>query len=146
MSNYLHTLFILVFVWILAACQAPQRLPEPVAPVAEVSLHERQRQVAELNRLGVMARQNGQFESARNFYKQALEVLPDEGVSHRNLGILYDLYLGQKTLAERHYEAYLQYLEGLPESDEGRSEIKVVKRWLGDLRRQIKAQIEDEAS
>lgn len=146
MSNYLRTLGVIVFLIAVTACQAPQRAPEPVVQVPEVSLQERQRQVAELNRLGVLARQNGQFESARNLYKQALEVLPDEGKSHRNLGILYDLYLGQKTLAERHYEAYLKYLEGLPESDDERTEIKVVKRWLGDLRKQIKAQIEEEAS
>lgn len=128
----------------LSGCQSwwPQQAVMVQTPSEDnpVSVQANPQQANEFNRMGMLARQRGQFEQARDYYKKSLEAMPGYPLAHRNLGILYDLYLGQKTLAERHYQDYLQALEALPEGHQAQSEIKTVKRWLGDLRRQISAQ------
>ncbi len=79
------------------------------------------------NQLAALRRQDGDFRSAEKLYQQALEVWPDHAPSHLNLGILYDVYLGELLKADEHYRAY-QALQ--PEPD------KRVAGWLLDLQRQ----------
>ena len=50
--------------------------------------------IAVLNRLALNLRQQGQFAAAVAHYQQAIAIDPGHADSHRNLGILYDLYLG----------------------------------------------------
>lgn len=55
-------------------------------------------------------------------------------MSHWNIAVLYDLYLGQPAKALKHYQAYQQVTE---QPD------KRVHGWLVDLQHRIKQQAED---
>lgn len=59
------------------------------------------------NLLGILARQQGHFQQAERHWLSALEAGNDAQV-HKNLGMLYELYLGQPLQA--HYQ-YSQYFE-----------------------------------
>jgi len=47
------------------------------------------------NYLAIIYREQGEFVKAEKLYKQALGVWPRDPVLHKNLGILYELYLGR---------------------------------------------------
>lgn len=81
-----------------------------------------------LNHLGVMARQQGEFGLAEDYYRRALTADPDHLPSLRNLGILLDLYQGQHREALRLYE---QYQTLLPEPD------PQVAQWVADLKNRL---------
>ncbi len=76
------------------------------------------------NQYGLLLRKKGKFDEARNVFEQALAEYPSYYPVHRNLGILYDLYLNDLTKALEHYEIYNGYV---PEDDR-------VKIWIADLR------------
>jgi len=78
--------------------------------------------------LGTLYREQGRFEDAEQVYLKALEVWPHHAASHRNLGILYDLYMGRFDEALQHYKM-LQKI--LPEED------RQVKGWIIDLERRL---------
>ncbi|MEX1031865.1 MAG: tetratricopeptide repeat protein [Cellvibrionaceae bacterium] len=80
------------------------------------------------NQLALVNREAGNFETAEKYYRAALEVWPKHAPSHRNLGILYDLYMGQLEKALRHFEIY-QYLQ----SEEDRR----ITGWIIDINRRI---------
>jgi tetratricopeptide (TPR) repeat protein len=80
------------------------------------------------NQLALLKRQQGDFDSAERLYLQALEVWPFHAPSHRNLGILYDLYRGEWEQALLHYRAY-QQLQEEPEME--------MTGWIIDLERRI---------
>lgn len=80
------------------------------------------------NQLAILQRENGRFAEAESNYKKALSVWPFHPESHKNLAILYDLYLGKSTEALPHYEAYLQLLGG---ND------KQATSWIADLQRRL---------
>ncbi len=69
-------------------------------------------------------RDNGKFNMARDNYLKAIEIAPDYAPAQRNLGILYDLYLGQTKDALNHYQHY-QRLAATPD--------KYVAIWIRDL-------------
>ena len=78
------------------------------------------------NQLAVLKREQGDFASAESLYLKALDIWPQHRDSHRNLGILYDLYLGQFDKALFHFETYQQLMEK-PD--------KRVNGWIVDLKR-----------
>jgi len=84
--------------------------------------------LAAYNQLAIMKREAGQFSAAEALYQQALRVWPFHPESHKNLGILYDLYLGKGALALQHYQAYQQLLA---EPD------RQVNGWIIDLERRL---------
>ena len=75
-----------------------------------------------------MARQEGDFGQAEDYYRRALTAAPDHLPSLRNLGILLDLYQGQHREALRLYE---QYQALLPEPD------PMVAQWVADLKNRL---------
>ena len=83
------------------------------------------------NRLARVLREQGKFAEAEEQYKQALVSWPAFKPSYLNLGILYDLYLGDKAKALEHYQIY-QALNDKPE--------RKVKGWIADLSRQVNSQ------
>ncbi len=80
------------------------------------------------NQLAILQREQGRFSDAEVNYKKALSVWPYHAESHRNIGILYDLYLGKNAEALAHFEAY-QQLRG--DGD------KQVIGWIADLQRRL---------
>lgn len=101
---------------------ADSREPEARALVDEVLAHDPDDAVA-WNQLGILERRAGEFNAAAEAYGRALELSPDYGLAHRNLGVLLDLYMGQPDKALVHYERYLE-LDG-PDPE--------VERWVTEL-------------
>lgn len=80
------------------------------------------------NQLAILQREAGNFSAAEANYKKALSLWPFHPESHKNIAILYDLYMGKSAEALPHYEAYLQLLGG---SD------KQATSWIADLQRRL---------
>lgn len=78
--------------------------------------------------LGVVYREQGKFAEAEQNYLNALALWPHHAASQRNLGILYDLYLGEFEKALEHYRVS-QHLAG--------GESRELKLWIVDLERRI---------
>lgn len=78
-----------------------------------------------LNELGLIRRQQGQFAAAAEAYEQALALVPEHAPTHRNLGVLRDLYLDDPAGAIEPYERY-KALTG---------EDRPVTGWIADVRR-----------
>ena len=83
--------------------------------------------VAALNQLGVLLREQKDFKGAREQYEAALAIDENHGATNLNLGILCDIYLQDKQCAMTHYLTYLQ----LNEDDEQ------VNNWVVDLKEQL---------
>ena len=79
---------------------------------------------------GMFLREHGRFADAEAAYLKALEVWPHNAAAHRNLGILYDLYMGKFDAAMKHYEMVLK-LSSEPN--------KEVEGWIIDLKRRLAA-------
>lgn len=80
------------------------------------------------NQLAILQREQGRFAEAEANYRKALGIWPWHAESHKNIGILYDLYLGKSAEALAHFEAY-QQLQA--------SEDKQVAGWIADLQRRL---------
>ncbi|TNF89450.1 MAG: tetratricopeptide repeat protein [Gammaproteobacteria bacterium] len=80
------------------------------------------------NELGLLSRQNGDFEAAEQHYLNCLERVPGNDAAHLNLGILYELYLGRLSEALASYRQY-QALQA--------EEDRRVKGWVMDLERRL---------
>ena len=78
------------------------------------------------NYLAVMYRQQGRFAESEALYLQALARAPRHGDSHLNLGILYEVYLGDLAKAKSHYQSY-QSLRAEPD--------RLVAGWIMDIER-----------
>lgn len=80
------------------------------------------------NQLAVLKREAGDFNAAEGLYQKALGIWPFYPEGHKNIAILYDLYLGKPELALPHYQAYQQLLS-VPD--------KQVDSWVADLQRRL---------
>lgn len=84
------------------------------------------RKVKAFNTEGIALRQQGDFGAAEQAYLAALAASEDDAAAHRNIGILYDLYLGMPDKAVFHYRRYQALTE--PGNRE-------VAGWIADLER-----------
>jgi Tfp pilus assembly protein PilF len=80
------------------------------------------------NEYAIFLRTGGRYREAQEQYRNALALFADYPETHYNLGILYDLYLGEKDLALQHFSRY-QQLTG--------EEDRKVAGWIADLQRQL---------
>ncbi|HEY9065262.1 MAG TPA: tetratricopeptide repeat protein [Burkholderiaceae bacterium] len=78
-----------------------------------------------LNQLGITYRQQGQFDKARDAYQRAIAADANYAAPTLNLGILYDLYLGDSAKA---LELYDRYLALSPGGD------PAVTKWVAELK------------
>jgi tetratricopeptide (TPR) repeat protein len=95
------------------------------------------------NRLASIWRQQGKFTRAETLYTQAIDAQPMYTASYRNRAIVRDLYLNKKAEALEDYKAYLALLEWEQSQASNRerlSNIKLAKRWVIDVQRQVDAQ------
>lgn len=83
---------------------------------------------------GVMLREQGRFDEAEQLYLSALEVWPHNPQALRNLGILYDLYMGKFEQALEQYELALKIM---PEPS------REMQGWIIDLKRRMAAAQEE---
>jgi len=81
------------------------------------------------NQLAVLKREAGDFSAAETLYQKALTIWPFYPEGHKNIAILYELYLAKPEQALPHYLAYQQLL---PAPD------KQVDSWVADLERRLK--------
>lgn len=84
-----------------------------------------------MNALARVKREQGQFAEAESLYKQALTVWPDHADSYKNLGILYDLYMGRLSDALDQYRQF----QALQAEDD-----RLMTAWIVDLERRLPAQ------
>ncbi len=80
------------------------------------------------NQHAILLREQGRFAEAEKLYLAALDVWPHNPQSHRNLGILYDLYMGKWDKALEHYQMVKRILPEPSQEIEG---------WIIDLQRRI---------
>ena len=78
-----------------------------------------------LNQLGVTYRQLGKFDKARDAYEKAIALDANYAAPTLNLGILYDMYLGD---GARALELYNRYLALSPSGD------AAVTKWVAELK------------
>ena len=90
------------------------------------------RQPVYLNQLGITYRQKGDFAKARDAYQKALALDPGYAGATLNLGILFDLYLGDP---QRALDLYGRYLSLAPNGD------PAVTKWVADLKNRKPAPI-----
>jgi len=81
------------------------------------------------NQLGIALRLQGRFREAEQAYLAALAIEPVYLLAHRNLGILYDLYLSKPDQALEQYRL-CQKLAAAPDSE--------IEGWIADLERRAK--------
>jgi len=82
-----------------------------------------------LNYLGVIYRQQGKFNEAKDVYQLAIKQDKKFSSAYLNLGILFDLYLSDYVMAKKYYQ---QYQDLVPDDQN-------VKSWLIDLDQRIQA-------
>lgn len=87
-----------------------------------------------LNQLGYVYRNSGDFKKAEKTYLKAIKKAPEETAAYLNIGILYDIYMGDFNQASRYYQKYQTML---PKPD------RKVAGWVVDINRRagIKTQI-----
>lgn len=79
-----------------------------------------------LNKEAITLRGEGNFAGAAQRYEKALALADDDAVTHRNYGILFELYLGQPARALAHYERYAELTAGVD---------RTVAGWIAQLKR-----------
>jgi tetratricopeptide (TPR) repeat protein len=107
------------------------KLPEAINEF-ETAVRLSPRQPVYLNQLGIAYRQKGEFAKARDAYQKAIALDPAYAAATLNLGILFDLYLGDP---QRALDLYGRYLSLAPNGD------PAVTKWVADLKNRKPAPI-----
>lgn len=97
----------------------------------EKMLEKGPRSSATMNHYAIFLREQWEIDRAKAVYLQALNMAPRDPLTHYNVGILYELYLGDLKQALKHFKAYNKnVMEPNPK----------VKGWIADLTRRIEAE------
>lgn len=104
------------------------RLPE-AQTAFEAALTQSPDSAVAGNELGITERSLGKFADAEAAYRRAIAADPNYAPAHLNLGVLYDLYLGQPQKALDEFERYI----GIA------GENKQVDGWMVELRKRAGA-------
>ena len=112
----------------LAQIEIQNNKPEQAKALVDDALSLEPNNVQALTLAGVIAREQGEFESAEEYYRKALSVNPNYIPALKNLGILLDLYRGRLDEALVFYEQ-AQALAAEPDPK--------LKDWIFDIKRRI---------
>jgi tetratricopeptide (TPR) repeat protein len=83
------------------------RRPQALGAFGKAAQLNPQNKVA-FNWLGILHRETGELDRARQSYERALAIDPDYALAHYNLGLLLDAHLKRPTDALPHYREYLR--------------------------------------
>lgn len=103
---------------------------EKAAEAFNLAINANMKNVDAYNQLAVLKREAGDFAAAESLYQKALGIWPFFPEGHKNIAILYDLYLGKPEQALPHYQAYRQLLSA-PD--------KQADSWIADVQRRLNA-------
>ncbi len=78
--------------------------------------------------LGITYRNLGRFRDAETAYRTSLTAAPERAATHRNIGVLLDLYLRQPAEALPHFERFLAL---------GGASDKQVSAWIAELKQRV---------
>jgi Flp pilus assembly protein TadD len=95
----------------------------------KAALQRRPNNAIAANELGMVERMLGKFAPAEAAYVQAIAAEPNYAPAHLNLGVLYDLYLGEPQKALDEFERYISIA----------GENKQVAGWVVELRKRVGA-------
>jgi tetratricopeptide (TPR) repeat protein len=101
--------------------------PEAASALAE-ALQRNPSSAVAAGELGLVNRQLGKFADAEHAYRHALELDPNTSRTHRNFGVLLDLYLQKPAEALREYQSSLELLGG---------EDKQISAWIAELKQRL---------
>lgn len=111
----------------LANVYAAQKQTEKAETSYQMAIAANPKNLDAYNQFAIFKREAGNFAEAEKLYQQAITVWPFHAASHKNIAILYDLYMGKPEQALPHYEAYLQLI----------GEDKQAASWIADLQRRL---------
>ncbi len=94
----------------------------------QAALEVNENNLVAYNQYAIFLREQGRFDEAERVYLDALAVWSDHAETHRNIGVLYDLYRGEHQKALQHYRRY-QELTGNTD--------RTVAGWIVLLERQF---------
>ncbi|CAA0090705.1 Uncharacterised protein [BD1-7 clade bacterium] len=114
----------------LAQLKKDQKDLEGAQKAAQLAVERNQYNTHARNLLALIYREQGDFENAEAQYKEALSIWGGYAPAYRNLGILYDMYMGQPEKALGYYKQY-NMLQAKPS--------KQVTGWTVDIERRVAA-------
>jgi tetratricopeptide (TPR) repeat protein len=120
----------------LANIYAAQKEKDKAETSYEMAISVNPNNLDAYNQFAIFKREQGDFKGAEELYKKAIAVWPFHAASHKNIAILYDLYMGKPEPALPHYEAYLQLV----------GEDKEAASWIADLQRRLGIQPKPKAA
>jgi tetratricopeptide (TPR) repeat protein len=92
------------------------------------------------NQLGLITRQQGQFDQAEAYYRQALALDAESLITLKNLAILLDLYKGKLAEALVLYEQYQSKIGGSGSGSDSQVTDSKIKDWIYDLKNRLPAE------
>jgi Flp pilus assembly protein TadD len=101
---------------------------DKAASMLEKASERNRKNIKILNQLGYVYRQKGTFTKAENQYLTSIKYAPDDASAYLNLGILYDIYMGEFAKASKFYLHY----QGLQKKPDRR-----VAGWIVDINRRM---------
>ncbi|HEX3915350.1 MAG TPA: tetratricopeptide repeat protein [Steroidobacteraceae bacterium] len=104
------------------------RLPDAQAAF-KAALKDTPNNPVAADELGIVERKLGKFTEAESAYLSAIAADPNYAAAHMNLGVLYDLYLGEPQKALEQYERYIEIA----------GENKQVAGWVIEVRKRAGA-------
>ncbi len=111
----------------LAVIALKNNNPDKALELVKVALTKNPNLAEALNLLAYLEQLNGDIESAKNHYKQAIENKEDYALAHYNIALLYDVYYQDIDSAIPHYERYMSLTN---------NEDKKTADWLEQIKRQ----------
>ena len=112
----------------LALAYQGQGNPQQAEQYYRQALQVNPSNLAAYNQYAIFLRQRGRFPEAEKIYLEALQVWEAHAETHRNIGVLYDMYMGDRQRALTHFYRY----QALNDANDG-----AVAGWIADLNRQL---------